>query len=183
LDISVNKDLKLFSRPGETAEAFALRCDAAADEAADEQTAALKEKYEAKVDKLRDQIDEAENRVDVLKEERRGRRGDELLSTAGSILGGLLGGRKRGGIGGLLRGAAGRRSKSAVADERVDSAADKVVALQRNAEELEAELAEDVMEIDARWTAAARSITTSRVTLERTDVSVSQLVLAWVPVA
>ena len=49
-------------------------------------------------------------------------------------------------------------------------------------EDLEAELAEELTEIDARWMALAKDITTTSVALERTDVKVRQLVLTWLPV-
>ena len=49
-------------------------------------------------------------------------------------------------------------------------------------EDTEAELAEELTEIDARWMALAKDITTTSVALERTDVKVTELVLAWLPV-
>jgi Helicase HerA, central domain len=186
MEIQANRDLKLFSRPGETAEAFALRCDQAADDAGDAETAKLRDKYGDKVTKLRDQIAVADDRADIAKEERKGRRSEEILSTAGSILGGLLGGGRRKGVGGLLGklgGAAGRRTRSSTAGTRVEAAENKVELLENQLVELEADLADELETIDAAWVAKARNITTTSVTLERTDVSVAQLVLAWIPCA
>lgn len=188
LEVLTNKELGLYSRPGESVDAFALRCRQAADERADAAVAALRDKYEAKADKLQDQIDAAEDRVDVLAEEKKGRRSQELLSTAGSLLGGLFGGRS-GGRGlakkvlGGLGGAAGRRSRTNTAGERLDAAENKVTALREDLAELELELAEEVSEIEDAWEARAGTTTSLAVSLERTDVSVAQLVLAWVPVA
>jgi Helicase HerA, central domain len=184
MEIQANRDLKLFSRPGETAEAFGLRCDQAADDLGDAETAKLRDKYGDKVTKIRDQIAMAEDRVDIAKEERKGRRSEELLSTAGSILGGLLGGGRRKGVGGMLGklgGIAGRRSRTSTSGERVDAAENKVELLENQLMELEEELADELLAIDAGWVAKARNITSTSVTLERTDVSVAQLVLAWVP--
>ena len=48
--------------------------------------------------------------------------------------------------------------------------------------DLEANVSEDVQEIDARWKAAAAESTTLAVSLERTDVKVTQLNLVWLPV-
>ena len=50
-------------------------------------------------------------------------------------------------------------------------------------EDLEAELAVEITEIDARWMGLAKNLTTVPVTLERSDVTVAQLSLAWLPVA
>jgi hypothetical protein len=38
------------------------------------------------------------------------------------------------------------------------------------------------MEIDTRWNALSKNITTVPITLERADVRVTQLVLGWLPV-
>jgi hypothetical protein len=183
MELPANPDLKLYARPGETVEAFATRCAAAARERADADTAALRDKYETRVTKLRDSIDAAEDRVDVLEAEADGKRNSELLSTAGSILGGLLGGRSRSGMLGKLGTAAGRRGSSNASRRRVDAAEGKVGRLREDLLELESELAADVAEIDAKWSALAGNVTTLPITLERTDVTVTSLVLAWMPVA
>ena len=112
-----------------------------------------------------------------------GKRNSELLSTAGSILGGLLGGRGGKGMLGSLGTAAGRRGSSNTARERVDAASGKLGRLQEDVAELEAELAEDVAEIDAKWAEVAKRTTTLSITLERSDVQVTNLALAWLPVA
>jgi len=49
-------------------------------------------------------------------------------------------------------------------------------------EDLEIELADDVIEIDAKWMETGKAITSLTVGLEKTDVKVTQLVLAWLPV-
>jgi hypothetical protein len=184
IEIPVNTDLKLYGRPGETPEAFEIRCLRAADEAADAEIAKLRDKYEAKVTKLRDQIEAAEDRVDVLEEESSSKRNSELLSTAGSILGGLLGGgRSRSGLLGKLGTAAGRRGRTKASGERLDAAENKVARLQESLEDLELDLEEDVTEIDARWMGLAKAATTMQIPLEKTDLQVTQLVLAWLPVA
>jgi len=182
VDIPVNKELKLYGRPGEDAEQFEVRCARAADDQADAEIAKLRDKYEAKVTKIRDQIEAAEDRVDVLEEQASSKRNSELLSTAGSILGGLLGGRSKGGMLGKLGTAARRRGGTKAARERLDAAENKVGRLQEQLEDLEADLAEEVTDIDMRWMDAAKQIETLEVGLEKTDISVSQLVLAWVPV-
>jgi hypothetical protein len=187
VDLQTNRDLKMFGRPGETAEEFTARCLTAADAAADKETAALRDKYAAKVTKVQQQIATEEDRAQVLETQKKGRRSEELLSTAGSILGGLLGGRKsRGGLLGSILGkagsAAGRRSRTAAAGDRLDSAEHKLEALHQQLEDLETEVTQEVTDIDAKWMATAKNVTSSPVTLERTDVKVTQLALVWIPV-
>ncbi|HEY3485717.1 MAG TPA: helicase HerA-like domain-containing protein [Ilumatobacteraceae bacterium] len=184
LEVPANPDLKLYGRPGEPAEAFAARCLAAADEHADAAIAKLRDRYEAKVTKLRDQIAAAEDRADVVADDARRRADAELLSTAGSILGGLLGGRKsRGGLIGSVLGGAGSARRGGGSSRRVDEARNKVGRLVEQLEDVEAELAEEVHGIDAEWQDLAERITTVQITLERTDVKVTGLALAWLPVS
>ncbi len=187
LQIPVNRDLKLFGRPDETPEAFAQRCYEAASAQADLETAKLRDKYEDKLDRLRTQLQTAQGRSDVLRAEQQGRANEELLSTAGSILGGLLGGRRsRGGLLGSVLGkagsAAGRRSRTSAAGERLDAARNKVRTLEEQMHDIDAELADEVLDIDSRWNETGKRVTNLAVTLERTDVRVTQLVLAWLPV-
>lgn len=182
LELAANPALDLYGRPGEDATEFAARCRRAADDAADAEVAKLRDKYESKVARLRDQLATAADRVDVLEEEAASRRNSELLSTAGSILGGLLGGRSRTSILGKLGTAAGRRGRTKAAGERLDAAENKVVRLQEQLTELEGELADEIAEIEARWTDASTQVESVQISLERSDVAVTQLVLAWLPV-
>ena len=187
VDLHANRDLKLFGRPGESDADFTARCLAAANDLADKETAALRGKYADKVTRLQTQIQAAEDRAQVLDTQRKGRRSEEMLSTAGSILGGLLGGRRsRGGLLGSILGkagsAAGRRTRTAAAGDRLDAAENKLEGLHQQLEDLETELTQEVTDIDAKWMATAKNITALQVGLERTDVKVTQLALVWIPV-
>ena len=106
-----------------------------------------------------------------------------MLSTAGSILGDLLGGRSRSRTLRSLGSAAGRRGRTAAAGERVEAAQGKVGRLHDELADLEAELTAELAEIDARWQAKAERTSTISIGLERTDVQVAGVVLAWMPVA
>ncbi len=188
LELQANKELKLFSRPGETADEFYQRCYQAADAKGDAATAALRDKYQAKVTSLQGQLQASEGRANVLEAEQKGRRNDEIFSTAGSILGDLFGGRKsRGGmLGSVMRktgSAAGKRGRTSAAGERLDAAENKIQLLHQQMEDIEGELAQEVTDIDAKWMGIAKNITTLPVTLEKSDVRVTQLSLVWIPVA
>jgi hypothetical protein len=183
LGIPTNAALKLFGRPGEGEAEFAARCQQAAGAKADEAAAALRDKYEAKVVKLRDQIATAESAADVAERQQSARQRDDLLSSAGSLLGGLLSGRRStGSLLGKLGRAAGRTGKTSAAGARVDAAKGKVERLEAQLQELEDELAAELTDIGAKWTTTAAAITTTSIPLEKSDVKVTQLVLAWIPV-
>ncbi|MFK8023751.1 MAG: helicase HerA-like domain-containing protein [Ilumatobacter sp.] len=187
VEIGANRALKLYGRPGESLDDFTTRCLRVADEQADEEIAKLRDKYETKVKRLQDQIAAAEDKIELLEEQEKSKRNSELLSTAGSVLGGLLGGRKsKGGLLGGLLGKAGtaarRRGSTNAAGERVDAAENKLGRLIEDLNELEIDLAEDVTEIDAKWMDTAKDVTTLEVGLEASDVKVTQLSLTWIPV-
>jgi hypothetical protein len=181
--IPVNPELKLYGRPGEDESTFAARCASAAEQRADAEIAALRDKYEPKFDRLRDQIAAAQDRVGVLESEADAKRNSELLTTAGSLLGGLLGGKSRSSILGKLGTAAGRHGRTGAASGRVDAAENKVGRLTEQLVDLEADLADDLTRIEAKWREAAASVSTLDVGLEKSDVKVTHLVLAWLPTA
>ena len=172
LEIQANRTLKLWSRPGESPEQFAERCRQAAEAGADQASAALRSKYEVKAKRLRDQLMAAEAKVDEFGEAAQG----DLLSTAGSLLGSFLGGRRS-------TSAMARESRQrATAGRKRDAAADKAATIQQDAAELEDALAADIAAIHDEWVTKAADVTTVPVPLERTDVAVTSLALVWIAV-
>ena len=77
---------------------------------------------------------------------------------------------------------AGQRTRSATASGRLGAAENKLEALHQQLQDTEAELAQEITDIDAKWTAAAADVASQPVSLERTDVKVTQLNLVWIPV-
>jgi hypothetical protein len=181
VDMLINKELKVFGRPGETPEAFAGRCQAAADARADEETAKLRTKYQTKLQSVQQQLLAAENRAQVLETQAKGKRNDELFSAAGSILDGFLGGRRS--RGSMIGSASRKRSTTAAAGARLDEQENKIQSLHQQLADLEQQLVDEVQSITDRWNGLALNITTTAVSLERTDVKVTALSLVWLPVA
>ncbi len=172
LEIQANRTLKLWSRPGESPEQFAERCRQAAETGADQASAALRSKYEVRAKRLRDQLMAAQAKVDQYGAAAQG----DLLSTAGSLLGSFLGGRRSSSA--LARES---RQRSAAGRKRA-AAADKAATIEQDAAELEDELAGELSAIHDEWEAKATDITTVPVPLERTDVAVTSLALVWIAV-
>ena len=110
----------------------------------------------------------------------KGKRTDEVVSVAGSILDGFLGGcRSRGS---MLSSASRRHSSTQAAGARLDAAESKIQGLQQDLADLEQQLVDEVQTITDKWNAVAQEITTASVPLERTDVKVVQRALVWLPV-
>ncbi len=186
MEIIVNRDLKLYSRTGESADDFAKRCGAAADDAADTEAAKLRDKYETKAKTLHTQMEAAQDRAELLKDQQKSSKLNEVASVAGSILGSFLGGKKRsnalGKVAGSLGGIVSRRGRSSAASERVDAAENKMERLQADLADVEAELTTELNQIHEAWQIKAAAVQTVPVTLEKTDVDVTQLALVWLPV-
>jgi hypothetical protein len=183
LELQRNRALKLVSRPGEPAEKFAKRCDAAAQEQADAEAAKIRDRLEAKRDRLEKALAQAQRRVEELDTDTRSRHATELIAGAGAVLGALFGGRRSArSITGAIGSAASRRGMSARAAERRSTAEEKAETTKDDLAELEQEILDEVAEIDERWRATAAEVDTLQVRLEATDVRVLETRLVWVPV-
>lgn len=182
LELQRNRPLKLVSRPGESAEDFAQRCDAAAQERADAEAAKIKTRLEAKRDRLDRALAQAQRRVEELDTDTRSRQANELIAGAGAVLGALLGGRRSArSMTSALSGAASRRGMTARTSERRQTATEKVETTKDDLAELEQEILDEVAEIDERWKATAAEVDTLQIRLEATDVRVLETRLVWVP--
>jgi hypothetical protein len=182
LELQRNRQLKLVSRPGETPEDFAKRCDAAAQERADAETAKIRDRLEAKRDRLDRALAQAQRRVEELQTDTRSRQATELLAGAGAVLGAFLGGkRSTRSMAGALSSAASRRGVSVRSAERRETAKAKADATKDDLAELEQELADEISAIDERWKTVADEVDTLSIRLEASDVRVVETRLVWVP--
>ena len=132
---------------------------------------------------MQDQLDRSQQRLEAAKSAEHTRAASAILSTAGSILGSFLGGRSNvGSIFGKVVSGAGRTAGAATSKQRADVVATKVSQLTNDLQSIEDELTTELSDISSRWDGVAAQIDTVPVSLEKTDVSVVQLVLAWIPV-
>lgn len=175
-----NPTLELYSRVGETREEYEARCAAAAEQAADADLSKLKDGYQRRFDRVRSQMAEAQSRYHEANAVAAAKSEENMLGTAGDLLGAFLGGRSRSGA---LRRVATRRSAAAKAEARADSAASDYHAKQQELTELEEELAAEVAEITGRYDTAAAEIEEVEIPLEKSDVRVADLRLVWIPVS
>ena len=107
-----------------------------------------------------------------------------MIAGAGALLGALLGGRKN--VRSITRSvgsAVSRAGRSSSKSERLETAESAVAAKNEQLRDLEAQLHDDLFAIDAKWDEVGRQITEYPISLERTDVSVRQLSVLWLPVA
>ena len=136
-----NPALKLAARAGESAEEFAARCQAAADEGADQAQVKLQQRYEARIAKARTALDSAADRVEQAQAAQQTRRSSEIVEGAGSLLGAVLGGRRSARTMAATWGVLTGRSRSGEASQRVETARNRVADHQQALADLEADLA------------------------------------------
>lgn len=179
-----NAELKLWSRPGESLDDFTARCEAAADDGADADANKIRQKLERKHTSIETALAKAEDRVHELEVQVDGRKQQQLVDIGSSLLGSLLGGRGRARkmAGAARRVASGRRQTSATA-ARLESARRRVGDKIDELEDLELDLADALIEIDDEWSAKATDIEATEIPLEKTDISVEDFTLVWLPVA
>ncbi len=173
-----NADLKLYSRVGETDDAFAQRCAEAAMTGADDDIARLKERFATRIAAVEGRLRTAELRVRELTTDLESRRQQEILSGAGDILGGLLGGRRRSPS---LKGIASRRAQTRRSQERLLTAEAKLGDQAFELERLEDDLAAEILALTGAWDEKAGQIETMEVGLEADDVTVDDMRVVWIP--
>ncbi|MFP5322231.1 MAG: helicase HerA domain-containing protein [Acidimicrobiia bacterium] len=177
-----NAELDLWSRPGESEGDFLARCRAAAAAKVEEEAADVRARLERRMGTVRTALEREQTRVAELQARASDAKQHEVLSAAGDLLGAFLGGRRSArSVLTKVKGASSRRNQTSAAGQRVETALEKVE--QRTAElaDLEAELVDALADLDADWAEKAEAIDEVEVGLEKTDVEVRHLVLAWLP--
>lgn len=178
VEVYRNPALKSYSRIGETREAFMDRCRIITDDRADAEVAAVHGKFAARIEKAKDEIQAAFQRVEDARLDLDTRRQEEVLSGAGTLIGVLMG-RKRTSA---MSTAASKRSMTRRAEQRVASAEQRVSKEETDVERLEDDMAEAIAEIAERWEAKAAQVETIEIGLEKTDIHVEPPVLVWIPI-
>ena len=173
-----NSELKLYSRVGESEEAFRERCLDTAEDLADADAEKIRDRYEAKFKTARRRASQAERRVRELEVDTDQRRQQELIAGAGDVLSMFLGGRRRTRS---LSGISSRRSQTRRTQERLRSAEEKLEEYEDAIIELEEELQEDLTDIWSKWEGTAADLESFDVGLEKTDIHLADLILFWAP--
>ena len=183
LEIFRNKQLKLASRPGETEEAFLARCDEAGQAKADTEAVKLKERLEAKKDRLQDALEIAHRRVEEIDTQTKSKQANTMIAGAGAVLGALFGGKRNArSIASSVGSVASKMGQTATASERKQTAEAKVQQQEDALTEIEQQIVDEVTAIDEKWKTVADNIETVSIRLEATDVRVADVRLVWVPV-
>jgi len=170
--------LRLYSRPGETREAFAMRAELAAREARDAALEKVRAKYAPKLARITKQLSTAQNKVEREREQQAGQKLDTGFAIGDAVLGAIFG--RRGSVvtkaGRVARGAQ-RASREAADVERAQRDLER---LRGELEALEAEARAAAQAVAGQWD-ASHTIGEVAVAAKKKDVTVEQLALAWLP--
>ncbi len=177
ITIFKNAELKLYSRPGESRDDFLKRCDAAAQNRADSAVAGLRDKYKARVRRATDLYATADRRVSELQVDVDGAREAQNLDLAGSLVGLLTGRRSTRALTGSMR----RRQATKSKEQRLATAQAKAMDRWNSIQQLEQDLTDELETINDAWEDAASNIEEIEIGLEKTDISVDDFVLVWIP--
>jgi uncharacterized protein YpmB len=166
-----NPTLKMYSRLGESREDFVARCDEAADDAADDETAKLRDKYEKKLRRIQLAIDKYGAQAEAAAEDARS--GDIDLVT-GTVFD-MLTGRSR------SRSLSSATRARRAAQRKVDAAQDRVAVKVAEYEVLQEEFQDEVADLVEDWDEKATDVEEMTIGLEKNDITVAETVLLWIP--
>jgi hypothetical protein len=177
ITIERNPVVKLHSEPGETADAFRIRCREAAREIRDEQIDKLSDKYEKKLDRVRDKLAKKERDLVEDEAEYEARKREEILSAGESVLGVFLGHRSSRAVSTAAR----KRRMTAKAKADIAETRAMISEIREDLAELEEEFREEADEIGREWEEALDEVEEIRITPRRADIGVELFALAWAP--
>lgn len=172
-----NPKLKLVADPGMTKETFLERCAEAARQAADDEIESLREKYEKKVDRLRDRLAKEQRELEEDQAELSGRKLEEVVTHAENLLSifGVTGRRRR------VSTSLTKRRMTSRAKADVEESLEVIQELQEELQEIEAELQEEIEEIEDRWEAVAETVEEKVVSPYKKDIRIELFGIAWIP--
>ena len=182
-----NRALKLYSRIGESMEQFEQRCLTEADNKADQDADKLRRVLSKKIDRVNAAIQKSTDKIREIQfdaiSRKKDQRTSQVMDIAGGLIGSLLGGRRstRSMITGGLRRSQSKGRMVAKAEERLKTAENRYNDLVEDREELEDALSEDLYQIQQEWSDKSAEIDTMSVGLEKTDISIDEIMLVWVP--
>jgi hypothetical protein len=182
IEVLQNRELKLFSRPGESRDEFLARCGAAADERTDAEADKVRQSLTTKMDRIKEAIAKDEDKIREVESDKKRKGLDAIISVGGGILGSLLGGKKS--TKSILSTIGRATSKGGItkqAGERLETAQNRLQEDAAELQQIEQDLADQLQKIDDDWDAKAADVVTLEIPLEKTDVRVDELALVWVP--
>jgi hypothetical protein len=174
-------DLKMASAPGGTESEFRAHLAQTLREKRDASVDALRKKYSTRLAAIEDRQRRADQKIEQQKSQATSQTMSTALSVGGSLLGALFGGRRSSAIRQASSAARGigrvTKERSDVANAEADAAA-----LREQQESLNADLEAEIKTLESDYDPATIRIETAPVKPKKSDITVEDLALVWVPV-
>jgi hypothetical protein len=168
---------KLVSSPGEAEGAFRGRIRDHLREKRDLKVEKLRSKYAPKLQRLKDQIGRAEEKVEVQREQYEEKRNQSLISIGATVLGAVFGRSLSSKATTAARGvsrAAREKSDISRAEERVEDLAQRL-------QDMEAEFQDDLAELEEGIDVESLELAEVKVSPRKSDLDAEPPVLVWTP--
>lgn len=172
------KAIKRNATPGQDEFTARLELGEFAREARDEAMDKVRSKYEERIASFEMKVAAAQQRLDRSIEEAKAKRLDGLVNLGTSILGSLLGGRRRSVSTTTVRDLTGSSQSNEVS--RAQESLETLV-LQKNA--MERECQQDLDAIESQYSIENLKLEESEIPIRKSDTKIKLLALAWVPSA
>ena len=170
-----NSKLKLTARSEESREDFDARVEAAIQDKVDADVAKLRERYEKAVDRLEDRIRAKRRRQQDYESRLSQRRAEEVVN-AGEIVLALFTKRRK-----SLSTAMTKRSRVSDAQQRIANVQAEIEDLRQDAMDLRETLEDDIAGIEDKHAALMDATEERAIRLRRADITVARFGVLWVP--
>ncbi len=169
--------LKAYSLPNESERDFQARLQHTAREQRDQEVDKIEDRYDQRLQTLKDRLRRAEAAQAQKEAEARSRQQETLVSVGESVVGMFLGRRSTRAVSSAMS----HQRQVAAARMRAEEKAETVEGLKQEIQGLERELQEEVSGVRERWDRALEKREQVAVTPRRTDIQVDLFALAWAP--
>ena len=175
-------DLDAVSRPGESEADFRVRIAQRAKEWRDAQIDEVRSRYAQKIAALADKVDRARQKVEREKAEAKNQSMQTYVSIGSAVLGALLG-RKMASSTTIGKAATSMRTASRAARQQADvaHAEESLATLEERRQALEEEVDAELERIRVDADPSRIKLEPIEIPAKKTDISVDDVVLAWVP--
>ena len=174
-EILEHPKLKIYQAAKESEANFRSRVGHLTRELRDADMDELQEKYEVKFEKITEKLRKEQQDLDEAKAELRGRRTDELINGAQTLIS-IFGGRSR-----SLSTASTKRRMARKANQKKEEAKEDIAVLKEKYQDLQVELDEKLEELRNQWEQIANGVVVRDVKPTKTNVKVDKILIAWLP--
>ncbi len=172
-----NPVLKVYGRPGESERDFRRRCEDVARARRDEEVARIRDRYAKQTARLQERLRREQQELAQDQVELEGRKREEQLAYGESVLNLLTRRRPSYMISSISR----KRRLTQQAEADVEESEETIRVLQKQLDDLTAQMEQEVDALNDRWAATLDDIRQVEIAPRRTDVVVDYCGLAWVP--